>query len=175
MQDLDIFLAHLRSARQKLAVRSSVLDTPKLTPAEREVLTTLGIEDDPNSQFPISEALAIQEMLVETSLPVEDVAGLTGIRPAELHERLEDGRLLGVWMNGDCWRILGFQITEAGLLPGLDMALHVIAKDTSPIAIWAFFSTPQPRLIRRGRMVAPVEWLAFGGDPEVVTDLARSL
>ena len=47
--------------------------------------------------------------------------------------------------------------------------------DIDPLAVYAFFNTPQPTLLRRGRMVTPVEWLSSRADPAAVVELARHL
>lgn len=171
----EAFLDRLRAMRRRIEVSLPDDAIPAMTAAERAILATLGIEDDTESLIPLSEALAIQEMLVETSLPLDEAAKIIGADPAELRQRLEDGYLLGVWLAGHHWRVLAFQLTDDGELPGLSMVLGKVPRDTNPVAIWAFFTTPQPRLTRRGRMLEPVEWLASGGDPEIVAELTRSL
>lgn len=171
----EAFLDRLRVMKRRIEASLPTGETPAMTADEREILATLGITEETESLIPLGEALAIQEMLVATSLPLAEAAAILGARPAELRDRLEDGYLLGVWLSGDHWRVLAFQLTETGALPGLDMVLGVVAKDVSPIAIWAFFMTPQPRLQRRGRMLAPADWLVAGGEPEFVAGLARNL
>ncbi|PSK80557.1 hypothetical protein CLV79_12132 [Limimaricola soesokkakensis] len=83
--------------------------------------------------------------------------------------------LLGVWLSGDHWRVLAFQLIEGGKLPGIDIVLGVISKDISPVSIYAFFMTPQPQLMRAGKMASPIEWLISDCDPDAVAELARNL
>jgi hypothetical protein len=166
------FLAQLRAAKRKIEAHLPATARPELSDADRAVLATLGVDQECDDQIPLSEALAIQEMLVATSLPLSEAAQTLGVDPDALRTRLEEGYLLGVWLSGDFWRVLAFQLTSNGELPGLNMVLGVISKEISPVSIYAFFSTPQPRLMRGGRMVSPIEWLISDGDPEVVADLA---
>ncbi|MGR3499615.1 MAG: hypothetical protein ACU0E9_12060 [Limimaricola soesokkakensis] len=167
------FLVQLRDTRRRIEARVPATARPEVSDAERAVLATLGVDQDCDDQIPLSEALAMQEMLVATSVPLTDAAQALGVDPVALRKRLEDGHLLGVWLSGDYWRVLAFQMTSKGELPGLDMVLGVISKDISPVSIYAFFSSPQPRLILAGRMVSPIEWLIADGDPEAVAELAR--
>lgn len=169
------FRDRLRAMKRKIDVILPTGDAPAMTAAEREILATLGIADETENLFPLADTLAIQEMLVATAVPIAEAATIMDARPEDLRERLEDGYLLGVWLDGHHWRVLAFQLTEDGALPGLDMVLGKIPKDTNPVAIWAFFTTPQPRLMRGGRMVEPVEWLVSGGDVERIAELARQL
>lgn len=146
-----------------------------MTPSEREAPASLGLTEASGDRVPLCEALAIREMLVASSLPLTEAAQIIGVDPGTLRERLEEEYLIGVWLAGDHWRVLASQLTEKGALPGLDMILGRVPKDINPVKIYAFITTPQPRLMRHGRMVESVEWLASGEDPEIVVDLARSL
>ncbi|WP_370160952.1 hypothetical protein [Limimaricola soesokkakensis] len=169
------FLDRLRAMKRRIEVSQLIGEVPAMTAAEHEILATLGIEEETESLFPLGEVLAIQEMLVATSVPLAEAATIIGAEPAKLRQRLEEGYMLGVWLAGHNWRVLAFQLTENGALPGLDMVLEKIPMDINPVGIWAFFTTPQPRLLQHGRMLEPVAWLASGGDPEIVSDLAGSL
>ncbi|WP_370163089.1 hypothetical protein [Limimaricola soesokkakensis] len=159
--------------KQKLEIARAVgLRAPALSAVENEILTAFGIEsrEDPD----LLPMLATLEKLLATSLPLLAVAEVSGFEPGELRERLEEGRLLGLWLDGH-WRVLGFQLTVTGLLPGLDTVLSKFRRDLAPVDVYAFFVTPQPRLLRSGRMSDPVEWLVSGGDPEFVAELASHL
>ncbi|WP_375263678.1 hypothetical protein [Palleronia sp.] len=159
-------LARLRAARLRLEKGQ------RLSPVEHDLLVQLGF-GRPDVESDILEALAFQEQLVGGALTLAETSRLTGLEEADLRERLEEGRLLGVWCDGHHWRVLAFQVTLKGLLPGLNEILGRVPDDNDPLGLYAFFTTPQPTLLRQGRMVTPVEWLTAGADPAVVVDLAR--
>lgn len=164
----EAFLARLRAARQQLEKGGC------LSSLEYDLLVQLGF-GRPDVETDIPEALALQVELVESALTLEEVSRIAGLDVSDVRERLEESRLLGVWCEGHHWRVLAFQMTLKGLLPGLDDILGRIPDDMDPIAVYAFFSTPQPTLLRRGRMATPVEWLSSGADPAAVVELARHL
>lgn len=164
----EVFLARLRAARQRLEQGG------RLSSLEYDLLVQLGL-GRPDVEADILEALALQVELVESALTLEEVSRISGMEVSDVRERLEESRLLGVWCNGHHWRVLAFQVTLKGLLPGLDDILGRIPDDIDPLAVYAFFNTPQPTLLRRGRMVTPVEWLSSRADPAAVVELARHL
>lgn len=161
-------LARLRAARLRLEKGQ------RLSPVEHDLLVQLGF-GKPDVESDILEALALQEQLVGEALTLAETSRLTGLEEADLRERLEEGRLLGVWCDGHHWRVLAFQVTLKGLLPGLDEILGRVPDDNDPLGLYAFFTTPQPTLLRQGRMTSPLEWLSSGSDPTVVVELARRL
>lgn len=166
-------VARLHSLRQKLESEADI-KPPELLTAEHDLLALLGIDAGVGSSSELSHTLATLELLLTTSLSLSEAVVASGLEPEELHERLEEGRLLGVWLDGT-WRVPAFQLTSTGLLPGLEAVLSKFPRDLDPIAVYGFLSVPQPRLMQRGRMVAPADWLASGGDPEFVMDLACTL
>lgn len=171
--ELDPILSGLRSFRQRLeCTRAAGLTVPTLSATEISLLTALGIEGTACSE--LLPTIATLERFLATSLPLSAVAEVSGMEPGELCERLEDGRLLGVWIRGH-WRVLAFQLTATGLLPHLDFVLSKFRRDIEPVSVYVFFTTPQPRLIRNGRLSDPAEWLVSGGDPELVAELAGHL
>jgi hypothetical protein len=164
----EAFLARLRSARRILKKGG------RASAAEHDVLVQLGF-GRPDDEGAILEALDLQVDLVESALTLVETSRITGLSVADLRDRLEEGRLLGVWCEGHHWRVLAFQVTLKGLLPSLDDILGRVPDDIDPLAVYAFFTTPQPTMLRRGRMTSPVEWLSSGADPAVVVELARRL
>ena len=100
--------------------------------------------------------------------------GRISVSTSKKRERLEEGRLLGHWLYGP-WQALAFQALPTGPLQGLDMVFANVSGDIYRAGVYAFFVSPQPRLLRGGRMAYPIEWLVSRSDPEIVAERANHL
>ncbi|PSK84046.1 hypothetical protein CLV79_10918 [Limimaricola soesokkakensis] len=165
------FLARIRGVRQQFAKDQF----PVLMPSEWDAFMPLGNSGSYEDLVELREALALQEDLIATAMPLHEAARITGLEERDLYQRLEEGKLLGIWCAGHHWRVLAFQIGSAGLLPHLESVFHWVPCDMESLRVYSFFVTPSPSLVIAGRMVSPKDWLAAGADPQPVVDLAKRL
>jgi hypothetical protein len=112
--------------------------------------------------------------MVQTSLSMADVADLLGVDQSRVRHRIADGALYPVRV-GRANRLPAWQFAEGRALDALRDVLAALPDDLHPLEVAGFFTTPQPELTLNGTSTSPREWLAAGGDPDPVLDLARSL
>lgn len=124
---------------------------------------------------PRADAAAGYAAVLAGSLTVGQAAQALGVDTSRVRHRLAARQLLGV-RRTDGWRLPVWQFGVDGHpLPGLEQVLRVLPADVHPVALSRFFVSPAPEL-RIGRTtVSPRDWLAGGGDPQLVAVLARDL
>jgi hypothetical protein len=149
-----------------------------LSPAEIAALEAVGADlrsrgrREPDPRSPVAATYAT--VLAET-LSVNDVAGRLGIDSSRVRHRLSDRKLLGI-RRTEGWRLPTWQFGADGRpLPGFERVLRALPPGTHPVVIARFFSTPQAELVINGAPVSAREWLAGGGDPAVVAELAAGV
>ncbi|UTT71294.1 hypothetical protein NMQ03_09540 [Arthrobacter sp. DNA4] len=118
-------------------------------------------------------ALRYGELLVRT-LTVKEAAVRLGVTEGRIRQRLNERSLYGI-STSQGWRLPEFQFAEHGALPGIERVLPALNAGLHPLAVEGFFTRSQPDLEFEGEAVSPVEWLAAGGDPTVVAELANDL
>lgn len=113
--------------------------------------------------------------VVAMSFTVEQVAVALGIHPSLVRRRIRDASLAAIRV-GRANRLPSWQFTDDLVpLPGLRAVLAALPRHLHPLGFLGFMTTPQPELEIDGNPVAPRVWLASGGDPELIVDLARGL
>jgi hypothetical protein len=85
-------------------------------------------------------------------------------------------KIYGLQVRG-AWKIPLFQFADDQLIPGLEEVVSALPKDLHPIAVYHWFTTPNPDLAPENleRALSPREWLLTGHSPAVVAELATDL
>lgn len=104
------------------------------------------------------------------SMSIKEVAALLQIDRSRVSRRITGKGLWAFDIHGSR-RIPRWQFLDHGLLPGLDVIVPAIQRDTTPAAVEAFMKTPQPDFGDR----TPIEYLAAGGDPTLIADFVSDL
>jgi hypothetical protein len=120
------------------------------------------------------EAVAATAALVQTSLSMAQVADLLHVDQSRVRHRIADRALFPLRV-GRSNRLPAWQFADNQVLPGLREVLGALPPGLHPLEAAGFFTTPQPELAINGASAAPREWLAAGGDPKPVVELAASL
>lgn len=109
---------------------------------------------------------------------VGQVAELLGVSPSRVRHRIAERALYALPARDRKRRFPRWQFVEDGVLPGLDLVLRELPGDLHPAEVEAFFLRPHaaiPALREGAESASPREWLASGGDPDVVVDAAGFL
>ncbi len=112
--------------------------------------------------------------LIETSLTGEQAAQLLGVDASTVRGRISRGELYAIRV-GRKNRLPRWQFTAQGALPHLAGVLAAIPDDAHPLEVEAFFDLTCPELVVGNRDCSPRSWLAGGGDPTPVRELAAGL
>ncbi len=112
--------------------------------------------------------------LIETSLTGEQAAELLGIDPSTIRGRVSRGELYAIRV-GRKNRLPRWQFTAHGTLPHLGAVLAALPGDAHPLEVEAFFDLPSPDLRVGEQDTSPRGWLAGGGEPAPVLELAAGL
>lgn len=161
-------------------VRSSDAASPFLrefTSAERDALSLVGVDLSPRrpgDPDPLVDTAAVFAGLLDAALTVTEAAGRLRVSTGRIRQRLDERTLYGVKLTGQ-WRLLTFQFTEAGLVPGVDVVLQALRPGLHPVALWTWFTRPYPDLEVDDEPVGPRQWLVSGGDPHVAAAIAADL
>ena len=107
-------------------------------------------------------------------LAVPEAAERLGIDASRVRRRIAAGSLAALRV-GRANRLPAWQFIGGRALPHLRALLGVLPADLHPEPTAAFVTSPQPELELSGRWVSPHEWLASGGEPRPVLELAHAL
>lgn len=145
-------------------------DLRSLTGAEVSVLARLGVTEDelrePTS-LPASRRSRLWERQhSERSVTVGDAAAMLGVTPARVRQRCAAGTLLAQ-RRSDGWRLPLFQFPDERELPGWSSVAPAIPAGTPLLVVERVLTSPAMRLRVDGEELAPFEWLAQGGDPDL--------
>jgi hypothetical protein len=175
--DVDSFLALLVEAMTGL--QGSDVESPRaqFTEAELAELESENVEiPERRAQGPGVAARTAAEYaaLLTTALSVSNAAALLHVDESRVRQRLTKGTLYGKKTGGN-WRLPKFQFTSEGQVPGIDQVLLVFPSTLHPVAVQRWFTTPIPDLEVDGATMSPVDWLAAGGSPAPLIEIARDL
>lgn len=145
------------------------------TEPELAVLRGEGLDpDEPADQDVAAISARAYLRLLADSLDTAEAAERLGISASRVRQRASARQLYGLHVGGG-WRFPAWQFGDRDIVPGLDRVLPHLSKTLHPLSVTGFFSTPQPELVIRDQAVSPLRWLATGGDPGPVAELAAAL
>lgn len=110
--------------------------------------------------------------LLAKGLTVKEASARLGVSEGRIRQRLADRSLYG-FQTKQGWRLAGFQFTESGSLPGLELVLRALPDKWHPLSVEGFFT--RPNVDTDEGYVSVAEWLASGGDPDEAVELARDV
>lgn len=125
----------------------------------------------------LAEGADAYRELVAGSLTVEQAARLLGVNGSRIRQRLSKrARTLYGIRLGRAWRLPRFQFERDGVVPGIAGVLPSLPRDLHPVAVAAWFATPNDELAdEKNARASPLEWLRNGHHPSAVAKLARAL
>ena len=153
-----------------------------LSKEEIAVLARGGFEleaADFGTEDPLARTAALYSGLLKTSLDTSEAARLLGVDSSRIRHRLtaRPPNLYGIRLESG-WRIPRFQFHGDRLLPGIGEMVGQLDSELHPVAIYHWFTTPNPDLVakRLGEQpLSPRQWLRHGFPPRVVAELAEFL
>jgi hypothetical protein len=176
-------LAQMELVATEIAQASPAAPTSPalLTDAEERLLRDGGLPSaplGPEEALVLHRASAEYARLLDESYTVEEAAGLLGVNTSRIRQRLTGTprTLFGIKL-GKSWRIPMFQFhARRGLVPGLERVLERLPPDLHPVAVYRWFTSPNPDLtFQDDAAISPLDWLRVGNAPEVVAELAAGL
>jgi hypothetical protein len=147
-----------------------------LPAAETAALRRGGLEMTPAHAWALARTASEYAALLETSLAAGDAARRLGLDPSRIRQLLAARRIYGLQVKG-AWRIPLFQFDGDRLLPGLEEVVPLLAEDLHPVAVYRWFTTPDPDLSPHplDPALSPREWLLAGYPSILVAELAAHL
>jgi hypothetical protein len=173
---IELEESDLVSALDKLLGEHLVADTSAaLTKDAEDVLDRIGPRPRPRA-VPSATAATVAEAieLLGSSRAVGQVAEDLGVDPSRIRHRVADGALYAVRI-GRRLLLPAWQFNEGFPLPSLAAVMAALPPNLHPLEVAGFMTSPQEDLELRGTLVSPKKWLAGGGDPSTVIELAKSL
>ncbi|MGV0037295.1 helix-turn-helix domain-containing protein [Mycobacterium paraffinicum] len=131
------------------------------------------IDNWSGEQLRQAQARSAARALADTlsgSMSIKEAATLLEIDRSGVSRRIAGKRLWAFAINGSR-RIPRWQFLGSKLLPGLNVIVSAIPRDTTPASMEAFMKTPQPDFGDH----TPIEHLAAGGDPNLIADFVSDL
>lgn len=128
-------------------------------------------------QSPLARTAAKYVALLATARTVAEAAQLLGVDQSRVRQRLGQRTLYGIKVARG-WRLPAFQFDldqPDRLVPGIGRVLAALPPDLHPIAVYNWFTLPEPDLHLQGETLSPLEWLRSGGAPETVAAIAADL
>jgi hypothetical protein len=124
----------------------------------------------------LARTAAEYAVLCNTSLTAGETAQKLGVDPSRVRQLLAARKIYGLQIRG-AWKIPIFQFEGDRLLPGLEEVVPALPEDLHSVAIYHWFTTPNPDLVPGGleQALSPREWLLSGHSSKVVAELAADL
>lgn len=135
-----------------------------LTPEEADALQRGGLDLSllrPDEDDPFARAAAAYAALLASSLTVQETARRLGVDGSRVRQRLAARTLYGI-RHGDGWRIPVFQFDGGRLLPALAAVVSRLDPTLHPLAVFRWFTTPDPDLRTDNTPLSPRDWLRRG-------------
>jgi hypothetical protein len=104
------------------------------------------------------------------SVSIKEAAVILGVDRSRVSRRITGNALWAFDLRGNR-RIPRWQFLGDELLPGLDAIVPAIPREATPAVLNVFMHTPQPDFDDR----TSIEYLAAGGDPELVARFIEDL
>lgn len=177
------FLAHGLEIDDPKALEAAVLQAARrlsgiqaLSKGEAALLRTGGLNPATESGAdPLAETSAAFAALLRDCLDTAETAARLGLHIRRVRQMLtSDATLYGFRIN-DRWRVPRYQFTEAGLIPGIDQVNHVLDRALHPVAVYSWFTRPDPDLEVEGSALSPLAWLKAGYSAEAIRRIAANL
>lgn len=149
----------------------------QLSAHEDATLREIGLLRPPHleaARRPSTAAELRFKALLAQALSAKEAAKRLGVTEGRVRQRLADRTLYGIATKRG-WRLPEFQFAADETLPGLERVLPALDEALHPLAVEGFFTRRQPDLVLESESVSPAGWLAAGGDPTAVADLAGDL
>jgi hypothetical protein len=165
--------------RNGLSRQPSIDPKSQFTQAEVEILRRGGLALEPRSVSEpdvIARTAARASVMFIESKTAGDVAKTLGVSAARVRQRAIERTLYAI-RNGDTWRFPAWQFdpdTGHEIL-GLAAVIPSISRTLHPIAVFRFLDEPSPDLEIDDEPTSPLRWLATGGDPAPVAEIAAAL
>jgi hypothetical protein len=150
----------------------------RFSASEEAALEEAGVDlsGPPEATYsPDSRTLSRLLALHSHSLTVADAAARLDRTTSRVRQRLMERTLYAFRAPGGEWRIPDWQFTDAGPIPGLETVAPELPIGLHPLSVQGFMFAPNPDLVIGEDPVTPIEWLATGGDAEVVAHLVAGL
>lgn len=177
-KEIQLRLAGAEAAIDDLVQERDPKLAPQLTTAEAALLDRAGFGVAAESVPSSLERSRIElELLIRTSLTIDEAAHALGVTTSRVRQRLSQRSLYGL-KEGKNWRIPRFQFaSKSRLVRKIDVVLPHIRGDAHPLVVKNWFTLPHQDLVVGDdeQPVSPIEWLASGGSPEVVAELADEI
>ena len=112
-----------------------------------------------------------------TALTTKQAAARLRVNDSRIRQRLADKALYGLKVD-DEWRLPIFQFGDEGLVPSVERVIARLDENLSAIAVFRWFTSPNPDLASPetgDTPISPLAWLKLGLDPEPVVELAAQL
>ena len=178
--DENEFLAEAVSLiRNGLSRQPSVDPKTQFTQAEVEILRRGGLALEPRSASEpdvIARTTARAAVMVIEAKTAGVVAKALGVSAARVRQRATERTLYAI-RTGDAWRFPAWQFDpDTGHeIPGLAAVIPSFSRTLHPIAVFRFLDEPSPDLEIDNEPTSPFRWLATGGDPAPVAEIAAAL
>lgn len=108
------------------------------------------------------------------SLSTAEAAALCGISESRMRHLIADGEAYVLPVSGRVRRLPLWQFTTTRLLPHLREVLAALPAEMPTAVLEAFMTQPAEDLQNDGEPVSIAAWLAAGGAPAIVLELAAS-
>lgn len=155
---LEEILAHQEAGTGRLAV------------GEVAALARIGVSEEalalPSALPATMRGKVWERQMADRSVTVSEAAALLGVTAARVRQRCAAGTLLAQ-RRSDGWHLPRFQFPEDRELRGWGTVARVIPHGTPLLLAERVLTSPEARLRIDDEEVAPLEWLAQGGDPEL--------
>ena len=123
---------------------------------------------------PVSRFIATYAGLLATSSTATEVALMLKVDSSRIRQRLGAGTLFGIKTEGG-WRLPRFQFDGQQLVPGIERVFPQIDPVLHPVAVYRWFTLPDPDLEVGDDTLSPRDWLLSGGNPAAIAPLAPGL
>lgn len=167
------------STAGKMLVDLQIADPhQEYSPAEAEALqrggATVAANTDAVARVTARTA-AKYAALYATSRSTGDVARMIHKTDSRIRQLCLGRKLYGYKVHGE-WYLPDFQFAYGRPIPGLDAVIPRLAPTLSLIAVYNWFTHPNPNLADDdGPPMSPRDWLVSGHSPELVGALAAEL
>lgn len=170
----DALLGVLADSAVDLADESAGLPAAELEAVQAAGISLEGSATDPSGAGQVAVGLSRFRQFRDDALTVAEAADELNVTAGRVRQLVTAKAVMTI-PNSDGGHLLpAWQFIEGRLLPGLD-ELADAADGLHPLTLAGFMTRPDVDLEVDGESVSPVEWLAAGGDPTVVADLAAGL